>query len=379
MPRKPITNVTIKNYNYYRITASIGKKSDGTPIRKQFYGKSKKEALQKRDCYCLNIRQGIQPGFDQYIFGPLFQEWYDHVLIPGLALSTIKRYDQEIRLRLKVSSLMSMPLIEIKPLHIQKLYSALIAKGTSPNSIRIIHNVLSGFFSYCLKIDMLIKTPLSAVKLPKDRSVKNKKNGLTNTEIQQIVSHAQKNPEAFIFVFAIFTGLRQGEILALSHKDIKNGLINVNKTVCYLSINGLYQPILSPAKTTRSIRQVPIFEKLVPMLQAHIEAEKEKHHKRGVLFSGDSVLFSSPSCGYYNGRYLRRKLCSLYERLNIDPTTFHGLRHTFCTALAQNGVSIKAASQLMGHSNINTTVKIYTHVQEEEKYQGIASLVSVFP
>jgi integrase len=239
--------------------------------------------------------------------------------------------------------------------------------------------MLSGFLKYCTKTDLIIKNPLLAVRLPKNRQPQNsKKPSLSNEEIKQMVLHAQKHPDAFVFVFAIFAGLRQGEILALTHRDIKDNLISVSKTLHYLSVEGRYQTITAPAKTANSVRQIPVFENLLPMLHAHIEAEKEKHRRLGIDFSEDSALFSSLNCGYDNGRNLRRRLRRMYTKLGIEPTTFHGLRHTFCTALARNGVGVKIASELMGHSNVATTLKIYTHVQEEEKQKGIAALAGVF-
>ena len=382
MPRKAAkTNVSIKNYDYYRVTAVVGKKADGSPYRKQFYAKNKKEALAKRDDYLLQIRQGLSPGFDKINFGTFFVRWYNNVLSPSLALTTLNRYEQELRLRITPSALMAMNLSDIKAYHIQGFYSALTSEGASINCIRVIHNMFSNFFNYCLITDLLIKNPLLAVVVPKNRQAinNNKKLNLSDEEIQRIVLHAQKHPTSFIFVFAIFTGLRQGEILALTYRDIKNNTINVSKTLHYLSVNGRYKILIAPTKTAQSIRKVPIFEMLLPMLNTHIAAEKEKHRKRGVPFNEDSILFSSSSCGYDSGRYLRRRLHQLYDKLNIEPTSFHGLRHTFCSALAKNNVSIKATSELMGHSNINTTLKIYTHVQEEEKHKSIASLSSVFP
>lgn len=381
MPRKPATNVTIKKYNYYRTTATIGKNPDGKPIRKQFYAKCKKDALAKREEYLAYIKQGLPPGFDKFIFGALFEEWYDNVHSPNLALSTVRRYSQEYRLRLSKTPLITMPVSDIKGIHIQRLYNSWVSQNIPHNSLRIIHGLLSGFFNYCIKIDMLVKNPLLSVKIPKIRRVDDpdKKQNLSNDEVVKVLDYARDNPGAFVFVFAIFTGLRQGETLALRHKDIKNGVIYVHKTLSYLAgDDGKYQTIISGVKTTKSRRAVPIFEDILPLLYAHIEYEKEKHKKCKIPFSGQSILFSSAICGYDSGRNLRKKLNSIYEKLDIEPTTFHGLRHTFCSALAQGGVNVKTTSELMGHSDIGTTLKIYTHIHEEEKRSGIATLGKVF-
>ena len=322
----------------------------------------------------------IMPVVDRYNFGSMFRYWHLNVLAPSLALSTFKRYQQEFNLRISKSVIMAMPIADVNSFHIQEMYSTCIQQGASANSIRIIHHLLSSFFRYCLKLDMLAKSPADACTIPKNRQVKKQKKPILSIDdIKLMVRYAQNNPSAFVFIFAIFTGLRQGEILALTHKDIKNNMVHVNKTLSYLSIDGKYRAIVSPTKTEDSNRIVPILENLMLMLAVHIKTEEYKHKEQGIKFSKDNPLFTSSSCSYDSPSNLRKKLLRIYERLNIEPTTFHGLRHTFCSALAKNGVQIKTASELMGHASTSTTLKIYTHVEENELQQGIASLAGIFP
>ena len=317
---------------------------------------------------------------DNYTFGEMFKYWHRHVLAPSIALSTCERYQQEFELRINKSPIMNMKLTSIKPFHIQEMYSIYTEQGVSANSIRIVHHLLSGFFKYCLKIDILSKNPADVCTLPKNKVIKkHKKAFLSTKEIQQMVRYAKNNPSAFIFIFAIFTGLRQGEILALTHKDIKNNTIHVNKTLSYLPINHKYRPIISPAKTQDSNRVVPILENLMPLITAHIKTEKYKHKKLGIKHSKDMPLFTTSTCNHDSPSNLRKKLLNIYKQLDIEPTTFHGLRHTFCSTLAKNGVPVKIASELMGHSSASTTLKIYTHVEQNELHKGIARLSCIFP
>lgn len=305
----------------------------------------------------------------------LFYEWHEFVLSPNLAPSTLKRYEQEIRIRLNNSHIIQLPIDEINAMDIHVFYKTLQTNNSSINSIRIIHNLLSAFFRYCIKAGVLNKNPMDAVQFPKFSDVKpNRKRHLTNQDVKKMLKYAETHTEAFIFVFAIFTGLRQGEILALTYKDLKYGQIWVNKTMYILE----RQIICAKAKTEKSIREVPMLSNLMPMYEAHIALEKEKHRKYGNSFSEESIIFSSSKCGYINGRNLRRKLSNLCVQLNIEPINFHGLRHTFCTNLARGGVGLKTASLLMGHTNPNTTMRVYTHVQEEDKRHGVASLGGMF-
>ena len=114
------------------------------------------------------------------------------------------------------------------------------------------------------------------------------------------------------------------------------------------------------------------------MLKEHIRNCKEKHLRCGVPFSPDSLLFSSSTCTYREASNLVKQFKRLCGQLGIRKYTFHSLRHTFCTLLAKQGVPLKTASELAGHSNIALTAKVYTHVDDEERKKGIEKLSAYF-
>ena len=100
---------------------------------------------------------------------------------------------------------------------------------------------------------------MNAVQFPKYKTeILDKKRYLSIHEIKMILEHAKNHQEVYIFIFAIFTGLRQGEILALKYKDLKDGQILVNKTMYILTHLGKQRIICSSAKTSKSVRSVPL-------------------------------------------------------------------------------------------------------------------------
>ena len=221
MPRK--TNTKINGSNYYRVTATVGHAEDGTPIRKQFYGESKRDAEAKRDDYVQGIKRGLSAGHDKLTLGSVFEEWFRHVHIPKLSPASIMRYETDYKLRLKPAPLFRMKLADIKALDIQRFYNGLLANGTSVNSVKNAHKLLSIFFNYAVKCDIVLKSPLYAVELPKERKILNKKMFLTKDEIAKVVQDARENPDSRIFVFLIFSGLRCGD------GDCKHKTKNINK------------------------------------------------------------------------------------------------------------------------------------------------------
>jgi len=376
---------TVKEHNYFRVTATVGTDANGKPIRKQFIGTHKDDAIKKRDDYLANLKRGLSVGFDKLSFADCFAAWFEDVHSRKLQLSSRRRYLIDIKHRIEPSTLMQMKLSEIKSLHIQRHYNQLSDAGTSVDSIRNTHKLLRCFFTYCEAQDMVVKSPLrkGAVTLPERKEIKaDKKEFLTETDIAMVFEDAQNNPSSFIFVFLMFTGLRVGEASALTFKDINftTNMISVSKSVGYLTIDGEYKPVISTTKTKGSTREIPISPEIRGLLKRHIKLEQEKYSECGMLlFSKENILFSSTTCTYLNGRNVRRSWERLCKRLYIEETTVHALRHTFCSLLAANGVSIQAASELMGHSNIKITQSVYTHIRTEEKIRAVASLSSVVP
>jgi len=376
MPKK--TNFTANGSNYYRVTATIGKKSDGSPIRKQFYGSSKKEAEAKRDEYIAGLKQGLSVGYDKATFGMAFEHWLNHVQRHSIGLSTYAKYESFHRLHIADCRLAGMRLIDIKAANIQGYYNTLMDKTTVKN-IHQIHKLLKIFFKYCLKADILIKNPLLAVELPKLPMKSDTNTALTDTDIEKLLNACKDDIKYFPYVFACFTGLRSGELLALSYKDLdfKNAMITVNKSVKHLNVDGKYQPLLSEAKTASSIRRVPILEEIQGLLNAHIKSIVDK--TRVFNISGDFLLFPSDTGTYRDHSNFLQAFKRLCKSLDIqEGCTIHSLRHTFCTILARQGVSLLDASRLMGHSNVNITAKIYSHVSDDDKKNAVQKLAAYF-
>lgn len=377
MPRK--TNFTTGNNSYFRTTATVGKTAEGKPIRKQFYGSSKKEAENKRDEYLAGLRQGLSVGYDKATFGKAFEHWLNHVQKHSIGLSTFDKYSRFHRLYIAECGLAGMRLIDIKSANMQGYYNDLLDKTTIKN-IHQIHKLLKIFFKYCLKADILIKNPLLAVELPKIPIQSESSNtALSDTDIEKLVVACKEDIRYFPFVFACFTGLRAGELLALTYKDIdfKEAMITVNKSVRYIPQNGEYKPLLSETKTVASIRRIPILDDIKPLLHSHLE--NARHNLTTIPFDGNFLIFPSETGAYREQNNFRESFRRLCDKLSIEKgRTIHSLRHTFCTILARQGVPLLEASRLMGHANIQVTAKVYSHVNENDKKAAVKKLSAYF-
>jgi integrase len=378
MARK--TNVEVNDNKYFRVRVKVGVDADGKDIIKAFYGKSKTEAEEKRDEYLEGIKKGLGIDYDKATFGDLFKDWLFIVVKPNVSLSTFERYEATYRLAIKESNFYNVPIITIKSIVLQKFYNEQ-NESNGPYRVERIHGLLSSFFDYCITEKIMVDNPTKNLKLPKIINDTTEKKYMAKEDISKLLKAFNNDFDNLIYIFALYTGLRQGEIFALTHKDINldDSIVSVNKSikrVTIISESGKRESkmITKTPKNQSSIRKVPLADKLIQPLKIKMTKEKEKHLKLGIPFSEDSLLFSSNQCTPLRSDHVGSNWKKLLKDLHIKYVKFHGLRHTFGTLLAEQGVPLKTASKLMGHKNINTTAKIYIHVDESQKKSAIKTL-----
>ena len=168
--------------------------------------------------------------------------------------------------------------------------------------------------------------------------------------------------------------MRRGEILALKAKDIdlEKGCITVNKAVEFLCNS----PNIKTPKTQKSNRIIPILSPLLPYLEKVIEGKEKEDYifpgYDGDLYSKSAIqrMFKAFNRDY--NRYINR--FREVEDWKTVHFTMHQFRHTFCTMMYDAGVDVKTAQEILGHSSINVTLGIYTHLSQYKKEINIEKL-----
>ncbi len=153
-------------------------------------------------------------------------------------------------------------------------------------------------------------------------------------------------------LFALKTGLRFGEIIAVEWDDIdfSQKLLTVRKSIVLGEVG-------SPK--SNKFRYIPLTDEVIEML-------KERGNKEGYIFTEENNLALKPP-------YCAKKLWRLCDQAGVRRISWHVLRHTFASHLVQKGVSIKAVQELLGHSDIKTTLR-YAHISTESLRQSIRVL-----
>ncbi len=221
-------------------------------------------------------------------------------------------------------------------------------------------------FNHALKMQYIQFNPLTLVDVQGVENKMDHKNIICDTDFYELVIALKDTDKFTYFAYAIaleigfYTGLRISEVLALNKDDIdfENDLIYANKKLVYKGLKKDEFYATHQMKSKKSNSTIPLAQPLKQSLTEWFEINLD-----------DKVICNED--GYYiNPNVLSMNVKKLAKTLNID-FHFHMLRHSFITNLVYNGVDVKTVQELARHSNINTTMSVYTHIQEEQKKAAI--------
>jgi integrase len=238
---------------------------------------------------------------------------------------------------------------------VQSFVSNLIKSGEyAPGTINLIYTILKAIFRHAVSLRYLKFSPaVDAIRVPSGRKTGalGEDNILTPQEIKQFLNATEPAYKA-LFILAIMTGLRRGEILGLKWSDIDfdNQVILVQRSV--------FNNEFSDLKTNGSYRTIPMDNRLTAILMEHkINASANKL----------DLVFPRKDGRIMNGSYLSAKVLKrTLKKAQINkPIRFHDLRHSFATLLIFQKEHMKIIQSLMGHSDIKTTMNTYGHVLKQ--------------
>lgn len=394
------TNYAKNGNDYYRVTATIGRDSNGKPIRKEFYGKGKKDAEAKRDEYLDGLKKGLTIDYKTVTLGKLMYSWLFEIVrvSKDIKPSTFQRYEGIFRNYIENSDLYSLKISEIKSIQIQRYYNELYDGGKTSSQIENLNKVLRKFFFYTEEEGYILKNPCSKnrIVIPGERQIiadsedseddeDNEVIVYTDEEIKSLRQTLENHRYKALILLDLGTGLRLGELLALKWTDMPNDFthLKVQRTLKEVTIidadrNKTYTTVIQPPKTKNSIRTVPIPSSLASTLAEHKKMQEEEMKKAGNSYIKSDFIFTTELGKYINSSNFRKSYKRILVAAGIPYKKFHALRHTFATKLFERNIPLKTVSELLGHSDISVTANIYTHVMPEQKTYASEKLNDLF-
>ena len=353
----------------WRARVSLGVDADGKRKRKAIYGKSKQEVQKKlRKAHNANDL-GRLPTANKTTVAEYLEFWIEN--ISKAATSTKDRYQQDIRT--KINPLIGkVKLQQLTGLHIDSVISTAAKEEYSAASQQKIFAVLSKSLNDAVKRDLIGFNPCS--KSDKPRLGKTKHTIWTAEQSQAFLKHVAGHRWFALFTLAMFTGMRQGESLALYWSDIdwtKNE-ISISRT---LTDNNHKAVIGDVPKTDAGNRSIIV----PPYVMEALDKHRAKMMMDGHPTSGENLVFCNHAGNIINRNNLvSRTFKPLCEKAKVPVLVWHEMRHTTATLLLESGIPINNVSELLGHASSVVTSKIYAHATRTGMAKVTAATASLF-
>jgi len=343
-------------------------------------GKAKtKNVLAKTKAECIEKLKKLQSEYGEVApskikpdmrFGDWLNYWYENHCKQTIRPNTQKGYEQWIYLH-TIPALGRIPLNKLTQADCQKFLNELKANGRkihrdtkgpglSGKSVRSCYQVLCTALKRACKDGLIKNNPILGCKLPPINSQEMKI--LSKEEVQRFLIQAKEEGMYELFLLELTTGLRRGEILALTWDDLtfETGELHINKQI--ISANGKLS--VSEPKTNAAFRTIILPPVMVELL---------RKYKKGVF---SPLMFPSrikPDQPIDPG-HVRKRLQQMLKRSGCKKIRFHDLRHTFATMSLEHGMDVKTLSTLIGHVSSTTTLNIYTHITGEMEKNAAHSI-----
>ena len=358
---------------YLGIDPATGKERRTT--RRGF--KTMKEAKQAERNLLLDVEENGLPsnqsdGFRDPTFEELASLWLENYK------TTVKPSTFE-NVRSKVEKMTEEHFKEMKLKKITVAYCQKVVIELSKSYVLYNHylSVINRIFKYAVLMDVLNSNPFDKVIKPKSRQTQRKGNFLTKEELKEFLKLAQNTTLSYFFPLVhlmSYTGLRQGEVLALKWSDIdfENKKITVNKTAARIK----EKQTLQTPKTKNSKRVISIDPATLSILRSWKKDQIKIYFKNGKHFEGDeNFIFTNQRGEWVHIHNFIRYFKRFIADHKLKPITPHGLRHTHASLLFSAGVEPKNISDRLGHSTVQITLDLYTHITEEQRTDTVDKLL----
>lgn len=333
---------------------TLGRDDAGRRRRRVVYASSQAVAVEKLGALRTERMDGTLTEPSKLRLGEYLTRWLQDNARTRVRPGTLSIYEGLIRVHVK-PHLGGVALSKLAPAHVQGLLGALEREGVSPRLRQMVRSVLNVALKQAVRLEIIRRNPVAAVDRP--RAPKPEIRPLNVAECRKLLETAKGDRLEALYVVALSTGLRQGEILGLrwGDVDLAERALQVRRTLIADGSTGQLE--LAEPKTAKSRRRVDLPGFAVAALAAHRAA-------LGAVPLPDRLVFTDTEGNpLRKSNLLRRSFKPLLARAGLaQATRFHDLRHSAASLLLVQGVHPKIVQERLGHSTIALTLDTYSHV-----------------
>ncbi|MBR2938183.1 MAG: site-specific integrase [Oscillospiraceae bacterium] len=364
--RKITREVNGKTYTYYEARYTAGfDPGTGKQIQRSITDKSKKVVAQKLRAAMADLDAGTYKAPCKMTVAQWLDIWVAEYLNSVKPL-TKHNYNKQVQKHFK-PALGAVRLDALDTHTIQRFYNSLTASGLSPKTVKNLHGILHCALQQAIACDYLSRNPADACKLPKVTKPEIKP--LEPAEIARLLKEAEQDDYCNLFIVAMFTGMRQGELLGLAWEcvDFKSGIITVKQQLqCK---DGNYFLETPKSGKNRTILPAPI---VMDALRNQLERQQKEQEQAGKMWDNQFGLVFTDALGKH---LVRRTVVKHFKKISqragiSDDARFHDLRHSFAVSSLYAGDDIKTVQANLGHATAQFTLDVYGHVTQKMRQES---------
>lgn len=360
-----------KEYTYWQARYTAGyDEGTGKQIQRSITGKTQKEVSQKLKHVTFELDQGTYQTPSKVTVKEWMDTWKSEYL-NAVKPSTVYLYTRHADMYI-IPQLGTICLNALTTPMVQKFYNSLSKprengkEPLSPKTIKGIHGVLHEALQKAVSIGYMRFNPTDACTIP--RVIHKEIKPLDEDQISAFLSSIRGHVHEWVYKIAIFTGLREGELLGLTWDcvDLEKGTVTVNKQLRRAQEKG-GQYYFSTPKNGKS-RTLTLAPTVILFFKAQKTKQAEMMREAGDTWKNErNLVFTNETGGFLSYRTVYDCFKRIVADIGSPTTRFHDLRHSYAVAAIQSGDDIKTVQENLGHATAAFTLDVYGHVTSQMK------------
>ncbi len=252
---------------------------------------------------------------------------------------------------------------DVKLQTVNKFYAGMTEQGRPVYVVRYTHRILHAMFEDAIRLGYIPQNPAHYADIPVPEEDGARMTIFSRSEHQKFMEACADALHGNLYKLAIKTGMRQGELLGLTWKnvDFERGEIRITQQIPRHAENSK-SFCFAPLKTKHSRRTIQIGSDLVELLKAHYQARQLHKQLMGSRWKENDLVFSSSIGTPLERRNMMRDFDAMLNRAGLQKIRFHDLRHNAASMMLAGNISIVSVSRYLGHSSPQVTLEVYAHL-----------------
>ncbi len=343
----------------------------GTFRRAYVYGHSRDEVHARLVKLQDRSARGVPLPDHAWTVGEYLDYWLENIARPAIRPTTYAKYEVFIRLYLR-PGLGRHRLDRLSVATVQSWLNSRLVTGDSIAKVQVMRRVLAAALTRAMREELISRNVARLATLPSESPARLQP--WSAAEARAFLHAARRDPLYSALVLLLVYGLRRGEVLGLSWKevDLEQGVIRIRQQL--FRVSGRLQ--LGPVKTAAGRRDLPLLGIARDALirQASLRVIGAKSHEWTVR----DLVFTTRTGRPVEPRNLARSFRRITASAGQRPIRLHDLRHTTATLLKDLGVPPRDTMEILGHSRVAVTMEIYTAADNVSRREAIDKLNALF-